>query len=124
MRKLLLLLPALIFSAITVLAQTKTVSGKITDQKGQPIPCVTVHKKGSKQAVAADGDGNFSLKAKTGDILIITATGIVQKEVTVGESAVLNITVAQKAGSMTEVVVTALGQTQRKAKLGYSTTTF
>jgi TonB-linked SusC/RagA family outer membrane protein len=124
MRKLLLLLPALIFSAITVLAQTKTVSGKITDQKGQPIPFVTVHIKGSKQAVAADGDGNFSLKAKTGDILIITATGIVQKEVAVGESAMVNITVAQKAGSMTEVVVTALGQTQRKAKLGYSTTTF
>ncbi len=124
MGKLLLLLLALIFSTIVTLAQTKSVSGRITDQKGQPVPFVTVHIKGSKQAVAADGDGNFSLKAKPGDILVISATGVVQKEVTVGETTAMNITVAQKAGSMTEVVVTALGQTQRKAKLGYSTTTF
>ncbi len=124
MRKLLLLLVALLCCAIAALAQTKAVSGRITDQKGQPVPFVTVHIKGSKQAVAADGDGNFSLKAKPGDVLVISATGVVQKEVPVGETSTMNITVAQKAGSMTEVVVTALGQTQRKAKLGYSTTTF
>ena len=124
MGKLLLLLSVLIISAISVLAQTKNVSGKITDERGQPVSFVTVRVKGSKQAVAADAEGNFSVKAKPGDVLIFTSAGMAPKEVTVGQSPVLNIAISAKNGGMTEVVVTALGQTQRKAKLGYSTTTF
>ena len=124
MGKLLLLLSVLIISAISVLAQTKNVSGKITDERGLPVSFVTIRIKGSKQAVAADAEGNFSIKAKPGDVLVITSTGMAPKEVTVGQSPVLNIAISAKSGSMTEVVVTALGQTQRKAKLGYSTTTF
>ena len=117
MGKLLLLLSVLIISAISVLAQTKNVSGKITDERGQPVSFVTVRVKGSKQAVAADAEGNFSVKAKPGDVLIFTSAGMAPKEVTVGQSPVLNIAISAKNGGMTEVVVTALGQTQRKAKL-------
>ena len=124
MGKLLLLLSVLIISAISVLAQTKNVSGKITDERGQPVSFVTVRVKGSKQAVAADAEGNFSVKAKPGDILVFTSAGMAPKEVTVGQTAVVNISISARGGSMTEVVVTALGQTQRKAKIGYSTTTF
>lgn len=124
MRKLLTLFPVWIFSTLSLLAQTKNITGRITDQQGHPVPFVTIQVKGSKQAIAADADGNFSVKAKAGDILIFTSAGIAEKEVPVGESSVMNIAVAQRSGSLTEVVVTALGQTQKKVKLGYSTTTF
>lgn len=105
-------------------AQSKSITGKVTNQQGQPVSYATVRLKGSKQAVSAGADGIFSLKAKAGDVLMITATSITPKEITVGESSFINIPVTEKIGNLTEVVVTALGQTQRKVKLGYSTTTF
>jgi TonB-linked SusC/RagA family outer membrane protein len=124
MRKYLFILGLLFLFSDLSFAQTKSITGKIVNQQGQPVSFATVLVKGSKQAAEADADGVFSLKAKPGDVLMITATGITEKEIPVGQSSFMQISVTQKMGSLTEVVVTALGQTQQKAKLGYATTTF
>ncbi len=124
MRKILTLLPMLVLCSVLAFAQTKVLTGKITDDKGQALSFATIRQKGSNQGVAADADGNFSIKVKTGDVLVISANGVQQKEITVGESTSLNIIMDRKSSAMTEVVVTALGQTQNKAKVGYATQTF
>jgi TonB-linked SusC/RagA family outer membrane protein len=124
MRKSLTLLAVLVLSSVLVFAQTKVLTGRITDDKGQPVPFATIKVKSTKSGVSADGDGNFTIKAKTGDLLEISGTGVSAKEVSVGESLRLNITLERRNAAMTEVVVTALGQTQNKAKVGYSTQTF
>ncbi|MBS1604900.1 MAG: TonB-dependent receptor plug domain-containing protein, partial [Bacteroidetes bacterium] len=124
MRKSLTLLAVLVLSSVLVFAQTKVLTGRITDDKGQPVPFATIKVKSTKSGVSADGDGNFTIKAKTGDLLEISGTGVSAKEVTVGESLRLNITLERRNAAMTEVVVTALGQTQSKARVGYSTQTF
>ncbi len=124
MRKYLFILSLLFLFSDLTFAQTKSITGKIVNQQGQPVSFATVLVKGSKQAAEADADGVFSIKAKPGDVLMITATSITEKEIPVGESSFMQIPVTQKTGNLTEVVVTALGQTQQKAKLGYATTTF
>ncbi len=100
-------------------AQSKLITGKITDQQGQPVPFATVHVKGSKRAVSADADGSFAIKANPSEVLIITGAGIAEQDVPVGESSNLAVKVSRKSSNLTEVVVTALGSDQPERQVGY-----
>src|SRR5580658_269174 len=107
MRKLLLLL--LLFCSLWTFAQTRLVQGKVTDDQGQPAAFASIQIKGSRRGAQADQDGRFTIAAKAGDILVVSGAGYVNKEITVGAESSFSITVSRKSGSMTEVVVTALG---------------
>jgi len=120
MRKCLSLIAILLLS-VSVFAQTKTTTGKITDQQGQPVPFATILVKGSKTAASADADGNFSIKTKPGDVLVISGAGMTAKEVTVPATGAVTVQVSRKESNMTEVVVTALGVQRQAKELGYST---
>ena len=112
----------LIFSSLTQ-AQTRLLTGRIVNQKGQPVPFATIRVKGTTQALSADADGNFSVRVKPTDALIVTSTGVAQKEIPVGSSNFLNISVTEKENNLTEVVVTAaLGIRRQARELGYATT--
>jgi TonB-linked SusC/RagA family outer membrane protein len=103
-------------------AQIKSIVGKITDESGQPAAFASVRIKGTKFGVEADADGNFSIKAKEGDALLISGAGLNEKEVVIDNSSSFAIRVSRKEGSLTEVVVTTALGIQRQAKdLGYST---
>lgn len=123
MRKFLSLFAVLVVCSVLAFAQTKVVKGKVTDAQGQPIPFSSVRIKGSKVGTAADAEGNFSIKAKTGDILVISGAGITSKEVAVTDAAEQDIQVVRGTAALTEVVVTALGVQRQAKELGYATTT-
>ena len=106
---------------MSVFAQTKTTTGRITDQQGQPVPFATILIKGTKTAASADADGNFTIKAKPGDILVVSGAGMTAKEASVTGSGPVNVQVSRKESNMTEVVVTALGIQRQAKELGYST---
>jgi TonB-linked SusC/RagA family outer membrane protein len=123
MRKFLSLLTMLVLYSALAYSQAKIVSGKVSDQLNQPVPYATIHLKGTKVGVSADADGNFSIKSKTGDILLISGTGFAAREVKVESGVVLNVVVSRKESNLTEVVVTALGIKRESKALGYSTAT-
>src|SRR5580765_8199362 len=123
MRKFLSLFAVLVLCSVLAFAQTKVVKGKVTDAQGQPIPFSTIRVKDTKVGTAADADGNFSIKAKTGDVLTISGAGIASKEVTVTDAAEQDIQVVRGTAALTEVVVTALGVQRQAKELGYATTT-
>ncbi|HMH20431.1 MAG TPA: SusC/RagA family TonB-linked outer membrane protein [Puia sp.] len=120
MRKLLSLV-AVLALYMSVFAQTKLTTGKITDQQGQPVPFVTIKIKGSKSGTSADAEGNFSIRTKAGDVLIISGAGLAAKEVAVPGSGPVAVQVSRKESNLTEVVVTALGIQRQAKELGYST---
>lgn len=121
MRKCLMLMTSLIFLFISVFAQTKTTNGRVTDQQGQPVPFATISVKGSKAATSADAEGNFSIKVKEGDVLVVTGAGFEAKTMTVGTGPI-TVAVSRKESNMAEVVITGALGVQRQAKeLGYST---
>ncbi len=122
MRKFLTLLAVLVLYSVLASAQTRVVSGRVTDPQGQPIPFASVHIKGTKVGIPADADGNFTIRAKTGDALIISGTGISTKEVQVTDDRLLTIQVARSTANLTEVVVTALGVRRQAKELGYAVT--
>src|SRR5258708_2282346 len=121
MRKCLMLMTSLILLFISVHAQTKNTTGRVTDQQGQPVPFATIQVKGSKAATSADAEGNFSIKVKEGDALVVSGAGFESKTVTVGTGAI-TVSVSRKESNMAEVVITGALGVQRQAKeLGYST---
>jgi len=123
MRKLLTMLAWATLFSVVAFAQTKTLSGKITDPKGQPVPFASVRIKGTKIGVSADADGNYNIKVAPNQTLIVTGAGMLSTEVVAPDASVFNITVKMKDASMTEVVVTALGIKRSKNELPYSVQT-
>jgi TonB-linked SusC/RagA family outer membrane protein len=114
----------MLLCSLWTFAQTRLVQGRVTDDQGQPAAFASVQLKRTHKGVSADPDGRFSIPVKAGDVLVISGTGFSTKEVPVGNDARIDIVVSRKSTSLTEVVVTALGQTQSKAKVGYATQTF
>ncbi|HEY2725820.1 MAG TPA: TonB-dependent receptor plug domain-containing protein, partial [Parafilimonas sp.] len=106
-------------------SQAKSIMGHVTDEQGQAVPFASVKIKNSKMGAAADSSGSFVIRANTGETLLITATGFNSKEVTVGTENVITIIITKTINELNSIVVTtALGQTQSKARIGYSASTF
>lgn len=118
MRKLVLMVPGLLFVLTGLLAQKTTIVGKVTDEKGVPIPGATVKVKGTKSGVAANNSGVFNLNVDAGVKLVVSATGFFEKEVEASNN--LTIVLSEDTRNLSEVVVTALGVKRRPKELGYS----
>lgn len=109
-----------LFIHLSMLAQQRTVSGVIRDEKGDPIPFATVTISGTKTAVQANENGSFVIKADAAATFHITATGYEQRSVTEKEAA--SVTLVRSANTqLQEVVVTALGIQRQRKELGYAT---
>jgi TonB-linked SusC/RagA family outer membrane protein len=122
MTKLVSLLTLLMLNIGLVTAQTRTITGKVTDKNGLPIEAATVQIKGTKTGVSANEQGNFSISAKNGDVLVISAINYAGKEVTVNNQNALSITLDPSNALIEEVVVVAYG-TQKKISLTGSVAT-
>ncbi len=114
----------MMLSGVLASAQSHVVTGKVVDDKGSPVSGASVIIKGTSKGLPANAEGVFSITAKPSDVLVITAANYGRSEVRVGNQTNVDIALKPATGVMEEVVVTALGQTSKKAKLGYATTTF
>ena len=122
MRKLASLCTALSLCSTLAFAQSKTVSGRITDEKGDPIPFATVVIKGTKTAIVADANGNFNLNLKNGSTLVISATGFTAKEVSAEGQKSVSIQLAGSSRLIEEVIVTAGGIKTKRKEIGTANT--
>ena len=110
-------------TSIIVFAQQRVVTGQITDEAGAPVPFATVSEVNTTNATTADANGNFSLSIKPNGRLTISSTGFMEQTINpTGNSS--NIRLMRSTGQLQEVVVTALGQTRSKDRIGYSASTF
>ncbi len=123
MRKLFLLCLLLLTVLVHVSAQnTKTITGKITDDKGAGIAGVTVLVKGSTIGVTTDADGNYKLTAPTSaKTLVFSALNFTNKEMNIGSSTTISTSLTGKDDNLSEVVVTSFGIKRDAKTLGYST---
>ena len=109
-----------IFYAFELSGQTR-VSGKITDSStGESLIGATILY-GKGQGTATDFDGNYSITASVGDVLVFSYVGFETKTVTVGRDTNINI-LLNTSNQLDEVVVTSLGISRAKKSLGYAVT--
>lgn len=105
-------------------AQTHTVSGLVKDNApGDPLIGVTVAVKGTQNATLTDYNGNYTIQANPGDVLVFSYVGMKTAERTVGSGNTLNLTMEPDAQSLGEVVVTAMGIKRQSETLAYSAET-
>jgi len=102
-------------------AQTRTVSGTITDANGLPVPGATVAVRGVKGGTSTDANGKFTIHITGNALLIVSGIGFETQELRVGDSPNVMIVLKQGNSSLSEVVVTALGIRRDKRLLTYST---
>lgn len=95
-------------------SQEKTVTGKVTDGSGAALPNASVIIKGTTKGTEANFDGNYQIKANTGDVLVFSFIGFKNKEITVANQLVINVTLEEEASTLDEVVVVGYG-TQKKS---------
>src|SRR6476469_6885432 len=121
MRKIVSLLAVLMLFSAFAFAQNRTVSGKVLDEKGVPIPFATVTEKGTKNGTSADANGNFSLEVRNANALVITSTGFESKEISIQGRNSVNVQLSSAANVIDEVIVTAGGVRTRRKEIGTAT---
>ncbi len=121
MKKILLLCFSLAF-VVSVWAQERTVTGKVTSaDDGSALPGVNVLIKGTTTGTVTDANGNFSVSVSPSTVLVFSFIGLESAEVNVGDRTTVDVTMRADVQQLSEVVVTALGIERSKSSLGYAT---
>jgi len=95
----------------TVLAQTRDVTGKVTDSKdGTPLAGVTIKQKNGTANTVSLSDGSFKISVSANaTALIFSYVGYAETEVALGSSNIISVTMAAADKSLSEVVVVGYG---------------
>lgn len=114
--KLILLSLFFVTASMGAYAQ-KTVSGKVTDDGGLPLPGVSVIVKGTTTGTVTGIDGNFSIpNVRNEAVLLFSFVGMTPQEISVGNQTTINVKMASSSIGLDEVVAIGYG-TQKKANL-------
>jgi len=102
------------FAHSVVANRQQTISGSVKDDGGNPIVGATVLVKGTTRATGTDANGEFSITANNGDVIVIRNLGYLTQEITVSNAQNINISLAPDNANIDEVVVVGYG-TQKRA---------
>ena len=120
MRKIYLLLFLCCGFLIDANAQSKTISGTVTDADNLPLPGVNIVVKGTTIGTVTDIDGNYTLSVPEGtEEVVFSYIGYAPQTRPLGTGP-LNLSFVESAVGLDEVVVTGLGIKREKKALGYS----
>lgn len=122
-RKFILTLVGFLLFTAFAYAQ-KTIRGKVTDAaNGSGIPGVSVMVKGTTGAGASTlSDGTYTISLPTNaTVLVFSYLGFTTKEVTIGNSSEINVSLSESAQTLEGIVVTALGIKRSEKSVGYAT---
>jgi len=92
---------------------SKAVSGKVADEKGEPLPGVSVVIKGTTVGTVTDADGNYTIQAPPDATLLFSFVGMENKEIAVGSQNVLDVILNENLTNLNEVVVVGYGSEKR-----------
>jgi TonB-dependent starch-binding outer membrane protein SusC len=119
MRKFTLILSAVFVFVLNAAAQNRTITGKVTDEKGAPIEGVSVTSPNGKQGTQTEKDGNYSISIPTTvKNLIFTYVNFVAQTKSIGNSPTINIVLRSTDSRLEEVVVVGYGTQKRKEVTG------
>jgi TonB-linked SusC/RagA family outer membrane protein len=113
MRKKLTLLTAFLCITGMLLAQ-KTITGKVTDDKGTPLPNVSILVKDTRVGTTSKEDGTYSLPVPaTAKVLVFASIGMISKEIQIGNKTSIDAALASATAQLDEVIVLAYGNVKK-----------
>jgi len=106
---------AKVMDVVDVQQQQRTVTGKVTDQNGEPLPGATVMVKGTTQGTITDAEGNYSLSNVPDDAtLVFSFVGMETQEINVDNRTRINVILQEEAIALEEVVAIGYGTMRRE----------
>ncbi|RZK33739.1 MAG: TonB-dependent receptor, partial [Pedobacter sp.] len=115
MRKKFTLLMVFILCGISLsMAQNIAIKGQVKDQKGLPLPGVSVKVKGTNQGASTADNGSFSISAPQNSTLEFSFIGFKAVEEAVNNRTTINVTLSDDNQQLNEVVVIGYGTTVKK----------
>lgn len=109
---------ALFFVSSIMLAQ-QDISGTVVEQDtGGGLPGVTIVISGTNKGTTTDFDGNFTISANKGDLLIVSYIGFDTQQITIGDETSISIQLAEGQNKLNEIVVTGYGTQIKKEVTG------
>lgn len=119
MRKITFLLCSLVLFCVQLWAQNRTITGKVVDDKGNPVPLVSVTAKGTHNGTFTAADGSFQIVVGPAvKKLTVSSVGYINQELTLGTSGHLDILLKQNLTEIGEVVVTGYSRIKKSEYSG------
>ena len=103
----------------TLWAQTRSISGKVTDTGGEPVPGVTVLVKGTQTGTVTNINGNYTLEVpRENNILVFSFVGMRTEEREIGNQTEINVEMVTQTVDLDELVVVAYGTQKKRDVIG------
>ena len=106
------------FSFMSQVFIGQQIKGVVVDSNGITLPGVNIQEKGTKKGVATDFDGKYTITVEKNATLVFMYLGYKTKEVIVGESRILNITLIEDLQVLDEIVVIGYGSVNKRDLTG------
>jgi TonB-linked SusC/RagA family outer membrane protein len=95
------------------------ISGKVTNDKGEPLSGATIQVKGSSKAATTSADGTFSIEVdETAKTLVVSYIGYVSEEVSIDKKTIINIILKPEVSGLNDIVVVGYGTARKKDVTG------
>nr|WP_315257509.1 TonB-dependent receptor [uncultured Flavobacterium sp.] len=121
--KLLIFCVSSLLFSVVLQAQDITVTGKVNDEKGMPVPGATILLKGTTTASSSDFDGKFAIKASSSGVLVVSFVGYTTLNLQISGRTQIDVKLNPESQSLNEVVVIGYG-TQKKGLLTGASSNF
>lgn len=111
----------LLLLGLSAFAQDRTITGRVTSaDDNKPLAGVTVSVKGTNRSTTTNDNGNYTISARTGDLLQFSFAGMQTSEIRVQSSSTIDLELSAREDVMNEVVVTAMDVKRPNRELGFS----
>ncbi len=122
MRRLSMLVLCTLLAISQLMAQNRTVTGKVTDEKGAPVANASVVVKGTSTGTNTNNDGNFSISvASNAKTLVVSSLNFTQQEIDITNKTAVTASLRPATANLDDVVVIAYGTQSRVRTTGAST---
>ena len=111
-------LTCLLLSASVAMAQTKTVTGTVTDSTHEPLIGASILVKGTSTGAITDMNGKYSISVTPEDVLVFSYVGYEKQEIKVGQQTVINVTLKDDSQMLAETVIIGYGSAKKRDLTG------
>ncbi len=98
--------------------ESRTITGRVTDESGIGLPGVSIYIKGTQQGTITDLEGNYTLNVAAGNVVVFSYVGFNTQEIQVGNQTEINIEMAEMLIGVDEVVVIGYGTVKKSDLTG------
>ena len=111
-------LVCLLLASASAFAQTKTVTGTVTDAANEPLIGASVLVQGTSTGTITDMDGKYSISVTLEDVLVFSYVGMTSQTIKVGAQNVINVTLKEDSQVLAETVVIGYGSAKKRDLTG------